>query len=102
MFFQISNTTTSALQNSVKFRWYDSEKFKLSMPMICSDTKFKNNSFLLQTKRNIKRYEYLRTRYSENDVCQHCNVPTRISCCDTSCTYKETNEEGSLSNGVCI
>ncbi|KAI4456268.1 gamma tubulin complex protein [Holotrichia oblita] len=94
----ISSTTTSALQDSIKFRWYDSEKFKLSMPMICSDTKFKNDSFLLQTKRNIKRYEYLRTRYSENDVCQHCNLPVRISCCNSSCTHKEDNKGRSLSN----
>ncbi|KRT83538.1 hypothetical protein AMK59_3593 [Oryctes borbonicus] len=85
----ITSMSSSSLEENMKFRCYDNAKFKLSMPMICTESKFRNDSFLLQTKQNINRYEHLRARYSESDICKQCNVPTRRSCCDSSSAAKE-------------
>ncbi|GJQ83899.1 hypothetical protein Trydic_g19839 [Trypoxylus dichotomus] len=87
----ITSMSSSSLEDNMKFRCYDSAKFKLSVPMICTGSKFKNDSFLLPTKRNILRYEYLRTRYSESDICKPCIAPVRLSCCNLSSTIKEND-----------
>lgn len=85
----------------MKFRCYDSAKFKLTLPMICSDSKFNNESFLLPTRKNIKKYEYLRAGYSDFDMCQRCNIPIRISCSSSGRIGKE-GEFDTISGGANI